>query len=162
MINRFFSLQIGMIYTDLMDDGSNKGTVVCKRHAGSFFLSSAEVLFSAEYQTQYPTICKYSSSLTSSLPSSSSSSTAMTISTSLDPQPRFGSRFVTVVVSGNEEGGIDLSCYQVSNVGCAMARDGVIEASVEPGMMVNTSPPYSSPPTHTHNHLPTYTSINNF
>lgn len=122
---------VGMIYTDLMDDGSNQGTVVCKRHAGSFFLSSAEVLFSAEYQSQHPTISKYSSSV----PPPPVHSALSTKPTTRAQQPQFGSRFVTVVVSGNAEGGIDLSCYQVSNVGCAMARDGVIEASVEPGMM---------------------------
>ncbi|KAI9350774.1 NPL4 family-domain-containing protein [Obelidium mucronatum] len=102
---------IGMIYTDLFDDGTGKGTVICKRHANSFFLSSAEALFSAHLQAQYPVASKYSSS------------------------GKFGSRFVTVVVTGNEEGGIETACYQISNVGVSMTRDGIIEASVDPALV---------------------------
>ncbi|KAI8843214.1 NPL4 family-domain-containing protein [Chytriomyces cf. hyalinus JEL632] len=102
---------IGMIYTDLFDDGTGKGTVICKRHKDSFFLSSAEVLFSAHLQAQYPTASKYSST------------------------GKFGSRFVTCVISGNEDNGIDISCFQISNVGVGMVRDGIVEASVDPGLL---------------------------
>ncbi|KAI8616895.1 NPL4 family-domain-containing protein [Chytriomyces sp. MP71] len=102
---------IGMIYTDLFDDGTGKGTVICKRHKDSYFLSSAEVLFSAQLQAAYPLACKYSGT------------------------GKFGSRFVTCVVSGNEEGGIDIASYQISNVGVGMVKDGIVEASVEPGLL---------------------------
>lgn len=67
---------IGIIYTDLFDDGTGKGTVICKRHARSFFLSSAEIIFSALLQQKYPVKTPYS------------------------PTSEFGSRFVTCVVSG--------------------------------------------------------------
>ncbi|KAJ3092048.1 nuclear protein localization protein 4 [Quaeritorhiza haematococci] len=103
--------RVGMIYSDLTDDGTGQGTVICKRHADSFFLSSAECIFAADMQLKHPTASKWSSS------------------------GKFGSRFVTCVVSGNEEGGIDISAYQVSNNCMAMVRDGIIEASVEPSLM---------------------------
>ncbi|KAJ3105434.1 nuclear protein localization protein 4 [Physocladia obscura] len=102
---------IGMIYTDVIDDGTGKGQVICKRHAGSYFMSSAEALFSAHLQGQYPVACKYSST------------------------GKFGSRFVTCIVSGNEDGGIDVSCFQISNVGVGMVRDNIVEASVDPQLV---------------------------
>ncbi|KAJ1564016.1 nuclear protein localization protein 4, partial [Cladochytrium tenue] len=102
---------VGLIYLDLLDDGTGTGAVVCRRHAESYFLSSAECIFSAAFQERYPVMTRYASSR------------------------RFGSRFVTCVVSGNPDGGIETACYQVSNVGVAMARDGIIEATVEPSLM---------------------------
>lgn len=65
-----------MIYTDLTDDGSGQGRVICKRHAESFFLSSAECMSSASMQHNFPTPSKYSET------------------------GYFGSRFVTCVLSG--------------------------------------------------------------
>ncbi|ORY32427.1 polyubiquitin-tagged protein recognition complex, Npl4 component [Rhizoclosmatium globosum] len=102
---------VGMIYTDLVDDGTGKGTVVCKRHKDSYFLTSAEALFSAHLQAQYPIASPYSST------------------------GKFGSRFVTAVITGNEEGGIETACYQISNVGVSMTRDGIVEASVDPSLV---------------------------
>ena len=67
---------VGIIYTDLTDDGTSKGTVICKRHENSYFLSSAEIMFSAELQAKYP------------------------VSTVYSPQGVYGSRFVTCVISG--------------------------------------------------------------
>jgi nuclear protein localization family protein 4 len=68
--------KVGVIYTDLFDDGTGKGTVICKRHARSYFLSSAEIIFSSSLQQKYPVKTPYS------------------------PTSEFGSRFVTCVVSG--------------------------------------------------------------
>lgn len=68
--------RIGIVYTDLFDDGTGKGTVICKRHADSYFLSSAEIIFSAALQNQNP------------------------IKTIYSPTGEFGSRFVTCVISG--------------------------------------------------------------
>ncbi|KAJ3041408.1 nuclear protein localization protein 4 [Rhizophlyctis rosea] len=103
--------KVGMIYTDLTDDGTGQGTVICKRHADSYFLSSAECIFAAQKQDVHLTASKYS------------------------PTGHFGSRFVTVVVTGNEENGIEPFSYQVSNFAMAMVRDGIVEASVEPSLM---------------------------
>ncbi|KAI9366092.1 NPL4 family-domain-containing protein [Zopfochytrium polystomum] len=102
---------VGMAYLDLMDDGTGTGSVVCKRHANSYFLSSAECILSAEYQARHPVTTRYSST------------------------SQFGSRFVTCVISGNESSQIDIACYQVSNMGVAMVKDGIIEASVDPSLM---------------------------
>ena len=100
-----------MIYTDLTDDGSRQGRVICKRHADSFFLSSAEIMSSASMQYSFPTPCKYSET------------------------GYFGSRFVTCVLSGNKSNEIDIESYQVSNIAVSLAKDGIIEASVDPSLM---------------------------
>lgn len=102
---------IGMIYTDLKDDGKKQGTVVCKRHADSYFMSSAECIYSSQMQSKHPTKTHYSRT------------------------KEFGSRFVTGVVTGDMNGGIDVQCYQTSNTAMNMVRDGILEASVKPDMM---------------------------
>ena len=68
--------RVGMIYTDLTDDGTGQGKVICKRHAKSFFLSSAECISSASMQHSFPVACRFSST------------------------GKFGSRFVTCVLTG--------------------------------------------------------------
>ncbi|KAF8984624.1 nuclear protein localization protein 4 [Entomortierella lignicola] len=103
--------RVGMIYTDLTDDGSGKGTVLCKRHIDSYFFSSQECQFAAVMQQKYPNATKYSSTGT------------------------FGSKFVTCVIGGNVEGNIDVSSYQVSNTCVGMVEADIVEPSVEPGIM---------------------------
>ncbi|KAJ3123451.1 nuclear protein localization protein 4 [Nowakowskiella sp. JEL0407] len=114
-LNAFLTMmglvKIGMVYTDLVDDGTSTGKVVCKRDADSYFLSSAECMFIAMKQQKYPTPCKYSSTGV------------------------FGSRFVTCVISGNAESNIDIEAYQISNVGEALIGDGIVEATVEPSLL---------------------------
>lgn len=103
--------RVGMIYTDLTDDGTGKGTVLCKRHIDSYFFSSQECQFAAVMQQKYPNATKYSST------------------------GSFGSKFVTCVISGNEENNIDVSSYQVSNTCVGMVDADIVEPSVEPGIM---------------------------
>ncbi|KAF9362387.1 nuclear protein localization protein 4 [Mortierella sp. NVP85] len=103
--------RVGMIYTDLTDDGSGNGTVLCKRHIDSYFFSSQECQFAAVMQKKHPNATKYSSTGT------------------------FGSKFVTCVISGNSEGNIDVFSYQVSNTCVGMVDADIIEPSVEPGIM---------------------------
>ncbi|KAG1095778.1 hypothetical protein G6F42_018491 [Rhizopus arrhizus] len=53
-------VQVGMIFSDLVDDGTGNGSVVAKRHVNSYFLSSLECVFAAEMQRRHPNMCKHS------------------------------------------------------------------------------------------------------
>jgi nuclear protein localization family protein 4 len=100
------SLQpVGMIFTDLQDAGQKDGTVLCKRNASTYFVTGFEAVFTAHYQNAYPSPCKYSKTA------------------------RFGSKWVSVIVSGDENGGISLFPYQVSNVCTAMVSAELVEAT---------------------------------
>ncbi|KAK7694263.1 hypothetical protein QCA50_001443 [Cerrena zonata] len=102
---------VGYIFTDLETLPEDRAKVAYKRHPQSFYLSSLETIFAAHVQNANPT------------PSKSS------------PTGRFASRMVTAVLTGTEDGGIDVSAYQVSEQACAMVDADMIEASVDPGIV---------------------------
>lgn len=102
--------RIGLIFTDLTDSGNGDGSVFCKRHKNSFFLSSLEVLVSARHQLANPHQTKYSQN------------------------GHFSSRFVTCVVSGNIKGDIDISSFQVSTDAEALVDAKMISGSTHPSM----------------------------
>lgn len=102
---------VGQIFTDLTPDSKDKTKLIYKRHKSSYFLSSLETIWAAAQQLHHPT------------PTRSS------------PTGSFSSRLVTAVLSGTEEGGVDVQAYQVSEQACAMVDADMIEPSVEPGIV---------------------------
>ncbi|KAJ3980164.1 NPL4 family-domain-containing protein [Lentinula detonsa] len=102
---------VGYIFTDLDPREEDRTKNVYKRHPSSFLMSSLEAIFAAAMQAANPT------------PSKSSSS------------GKFSSRLVTAILTGTEDGAIDMSAYQVSEQATAMVEADMIEASVDPGIV---------------------------
>ncbi|XP_057323162.1 nuclear protein localization protein 4 homolog isoform X2 [Microplitis mediator] len=91
--------RVGWIFTDLIADDVKKGTVKHVRNIESHFLSAQECIMAGHYQNQHPNPCRFS------------------------PSGSFGSKFVTVCVTGDDKNQVHMEGYQVSNQCMALVRD---------------------------------------
>ncbi|XP_014476067.1 PREDICTED: nuclear protein localization protein 4 homolog isoform X2 [Dinoponera quadriceps] len=94
--------RVGWIFTDLIADNVKKGTVKHVRNIESHFLSAQECIMAGYYQNQYPNPCRFS------------------------PNGYFGSKFVTVCVTGDDKNQVHMEGYQVSNQCMALVRDSCL------------------------------------
>ena len=102
---------VGWIFTDLQALSISDGTVKNLRNGKTFFLSAQECIHAAYFQNKYPSPSKLSKS------------------------GKFGSKFVTVCISGNESNTIEMFAYQVSNQCMALVRDNILlPAREHPGL----------------------------
>ncbi|GMG21703.1 unnamed protein product [Ambrosiozyma monospora] len=111
LTERLGLIPVGIIYTDLSDAGKGDGSVICKRHKDSFFMSSLELIFSVKWQLKYPNICKWCDS------------------------GKFSSKFVTCIISGNTSGEIDIEAYQASESAEALVKADLISPSTHPNQV---------------------------
>lgn len=93
---------VGWIFTDLVADDVSKGTVKHYRNGASHFLSAQEVIMAGYFQNQHPNPCR------------------------LSPTGYFGSKFVTVCVTGDSQNQVHMEGYQVSNQCMALVRDNCL------------------------------------
>jgi len=89
--------RVGWIFTDLLQDA--KGNIRHFRNIETHFMSAQECITAGHFQASHPNACKLSSS------------------------GSFGSRFATVLVTGNAEHQAHMEGYQVSNQCMALVRD---------------------------------------
>uniref|UniRef100_A0A1E5R879 Nuclear protein localization protein 4 n=1 Tax=Hanseniaspora osmophila TaxID=56408 RepID=A0A1E5R879_9ASCO len=101
---------VGVIFTDLDDSGKGDGSVLCKRHKDSYFLSSLEVIMSSKFQLQHKNVCHESE------------------------QGYYSSKFVTCCVTGNLQNEIDINTYQVSVEAEALVYADMISGSTHPSL----------------------------
>jgi nuclear protein localization family protein 4 len=103
------TLQVGWIFIDLevMEDDATK--YVCSRNKDTYFLRGNEAILAAHLQNMHPNPCRECD------------------------DGEFGSKFVTVVVTGNEAHELGYVAYQVSQQGMDMEKaEGILEWTKKP------------------------------
>ncbi|KAJ2048909.1 nuclear protein localization protein 4 [Coemansia sp. S16] len=106
---------VGMIFTDL-EPTNESGRVVYRRHANSYFLTSLECRLAAYMELKYPNASRWARG------------------------GHFGSKFVTCCVSGNEDGDIAVTAWQLSNSAMALQAANLIVPSSVPSKMCVLEP----------------------
>ncbi|KAK5641222.1 hypothetical protein RI129_009769 [Pyrocoelia pectoralis] len=94
--------RVGWIFTDLVAEDVQKGTVKHTRNATTYFLSAQECIMAGYYQNLHPNPCKFASS------------------------GIYGSKFVTVCVTGDKSFQVHMEGYQVSNQCMALVKDNCL------------------------------------
>ncbi|XP_071966038.1 nuclear protein localization protein 4 homolog [Antedon mediterranea] len=94
--------KVGWIFTDLIPEDLNKGTVKHTRNMDAHFLSAEECIMAASFQNQHCNPCNEAT------------------------DRYFGSKFVTCIITGDVNNQIHQECYQVSNQCMALVRDGCL------------------------------------
>ena len=94
---------VGWIFTDL---NQTDGKIAYKRSIHTHLLTAEECIMAAEFQNQYPNKCNYIND-------------------------NFGSKFVTVCISGDEQNQIDIKGYQISNQCMALVRDNCMVPTID-------------------------------
>uniref|UniRef100_A0A8D8ZK58 Nuclear protein localization protein 4 homolog n=1 Tax=Cacopsylla melanoneura TaxID=428564 RepID=A0A8D8ZK58_9HEMI len=91
--------KVGWIFTDLVADDLQLGTVKHTRNVDSHFLSAHECIMAGHLQNLHPNPCRFS------------------------PGGYFGSKFVTICVTGDKDNQVHMEGYGVSNQCMALVRD---------------------------------------
>ena len=99
--------KVGWIITDLIAEEQSKGTVVNTRNSDTYFLSAEECITAATFQNENPNPCRLASN------------------------GYYGSKFTTVVVSGDTESQISFEGYQVSNQGMSLVADSCLIPTID-------------------------------
>jgi len=94
--------RVGWIFTDLVAMAGVAGKVKSYRGADTHFLSAQEIITAANYQNMFPNKCK------------------------LTDEGMFGSKFVTICVTGNKDNEIHMEGYQVSNQCMSLVGDNIL------------------------------------
>ncbi|XP_059611654.1 nuclear protein localization protein 4 homolog isoform X2 [Phlebotomus argentipes] len=94
--------KVGWIFTDLMSENVASGTVKHNRGIDTHFLTAHECILAGHFQNEHPNACKHATNGT------------------------FGSKFVTVCVTGDEKNQVHMEGYAVSAQCMALVRDNCL------------------------------------
>lgn len=98
---------VGWIFTDLIQNKTSGTVKNFRGNINSHFLSAEECIMAAHFQNSHPNACKLSS------------------------EKHFGSKFGTVVVTGDMHNQIQPEAYQVSNQCMALVRDNCLLPTID-------------------------------
>ena len=100
--------RIGWIVSDLLAKDTKTGTVQYLRNEDTHFVSAEELITAASFQLQHPNPCRLN-----------------------DTTGFYGSKFVTVIASGDKDCQIGFSGYQASNQAMDLVRSKVIVPTID-------------------------------